>query len=177
MGPWRPCVLERAASQLALPAFGWHQGCQHTSPMKTIRRWLFASLGLLFAVHGFALGEKSAGSPEFAAEAALSWLKLVDNYEYGRSWEEAGKSFRESATQERWINAMNRARKPLGRAASRNLLDSKFSTEAPRAPRGEYWIVRFETMFEGAKAHEIISLAQDADGAWRVRGFFIRPPS
>lgn len=145
--------------------------------MKTLRRWFIASVGLLFATSGFAVGEKAASSPEAAEAIALSWLGLVDNYEYARSWQEACESFKESATEEQWTNAMNRARKPLGRVGSRRLLDAKYSTEAPRAPRGEYWIVRFETMFEGAKAHEIISLAQDADGAWRVQGFFIRPPS
>lgn len=120
--------------------------------------------------------ENEKGNAEQSAEIAISWLTLIDNYDYAGSWRAACASFKETATEERWVGAMNRSRKPLGHVGTREVIDAVFSTNAPRAPVGEYWIVRFNTTFEGARAQEVVTLAQDEDGQWRVQGFFIRAP-
>ncbi|MDP1579962.1 MAG: DUF4019 domain-containing protein [Candidatus Didemnitutus sp.] len=120
--------------------------------------------------------ENEKGNAEQAAAIAVGWLTLIDNYDYAGSLHAACASFKGTATEERWVGAMNRSRKPLGHVGSRAVIDAVFSTKAPRAPVGAYWIVRFNTTFEGARAQEVVTLAQDEDGQWRVQGFFIRAP-
>jgi len=45
----------------------------------------------------------------------------------------------------------------------------------PGAPDGKYVIIQFETSFENkASAVETVTPMQDADGVWRVAGYFVK---
>lgn len=146
--------------------------------MNTLTRSLVTSACLLVGTLVFAVEEKPLpGSADESATLALAWLKLVDDGDYDKSWKEAGSRFKATVTEEYWVAAMRRVREPLGLVSARELIEAKFAHEAPRAPKGDYWIVRFRSAFEGTQAEEIVILAQDADEHWRAVGFFIRPPS
>lgn len=143
--------------------------------MKTTLRQLFAAACLLVGTLAFGAEGKVAGSAEESTKIAQAWLKLVDDGNYAQSWKDAASRFRAQVTEEKWVGAMSQVRQPLGTVSSRELIEATFATELPRAPKGEYWVVRFKTSYEAAQANEVVTLMADTDGQWRVIGFFIRP--
>ena len=108
-------------------------------------------------------------------EAATVWLALVDSGKYGESWDEAANYFRNAVTRDKWEMSMNAVRTPLGSLVSREVLTAEFKTELPGAPDGEYVLMQFSTSFEAkAEAVETVTFMHEADGSWRMAGYFIK---
>jgi len=139
--------------------------------MKTTLRFLAFALALSTAT--VALAEDAAVAE--AKKAARTWLAEVDAGDYGASWDHAAGLFRNAVTREKWVQSLDAARAPLGAVVERKLSSASFHTELPGAPDGEYVVIEFETRF-AHKAHavETITPARDADGTWRVSGYYIR---
>lgn len=123
----------------------------------------------------------SPGShPKSAAEkaatsAAQAWLALIDDGNFAKSWQEASASFRGSVTQKVWENAMENARKPLGKLVSREVKTTKSVTALPGAPEGQYVVMQFDTSFAGKKsAIETVTFKLEKDGKWKDVGYFIK---
>ena len=114
--------------------------------------------------------------PEAAAEsAARSWLALVDAGSYAQSWTEASTLFRRGVPQPQWQAAIANVRGPLGALKSRDLRSATFTRSVPGAPDGEYVIVQFASSFEKKQsAIETVTPMKDADGTWRVSGYYVR---
>ena len=118
----------------------------------------------------------AAEKPDEAAQAAAQkWLALVDAGNYGESWESAASMFKKALTKEQWVDAVGKARGPLGKLESRTLLGAKLMTELPNAPKGEYDVIQYEAKFPSGTAVETITPMKDADGTWRVSGYYVRP--
>ncbi len=112
-----------------------------------------------------------------AVEAATAWLALVDTGKFGASWDATAPFFRSQVTKEKWDARLVNARLPLGRVVSRTLLAKKYLTDMENAPKGEYVVIVFKTVFENLpKATETITPMLQRDGSWRVSGYFIKPP-
>jgi len=146
--------------------------------MKPVSRFcrlvLIAALSLiLFSAPASARAEDD---PEPAAiQAAGEWLRLVDAGEYAASWEQASALFRSMLTREQWVQALGASRKPLGELASRTVIDARFTTTLPGASDGRYVVIRFQASFaRKASAVETVTPMQEADGRWRVSGYFIK---
>ena len=118
----------------------------------------------------------AAETPEAAAQAAaLAWVHLIDTGNYANSWETAAKSFKSAITQAQWISRVTPVRDPLGRVKSRNFVSAKFTRTMPGAPDGEYVVIIFTTSFEHmVSATETLTPVKEADGRWRVGGYFIK---
>ena len=117
----------------------------------------------------------AADPVDSAREAAESWLTLVDAGEYDQSWERAASFFKQQVRQEQWKQAATKAREPLGELISRELLAAQATTSLPGAPDGEYVVIQYRTQFANKKnAVETITPMKDADGSWRVSGYFVR---
>lgn len=129
------------------------------------------SMALLIAGPAFA-----AEKPEDAAQAAAeSWLKLVDEGQYGASWDQAAKLFKGSVTRERWIETARGVREPLGKLVSRKVTSRVMTETVPGGPDGTYVVIRFETVFEKKSAAvETVTPMRDPDGVFRVSGYYIR---
>jgi hypothetical protein len=116
-----------------------------------------------------------AGKETAAVSAAEKWLATVDAGNYAASWNEAAEFFRNVVKPEQWEQAMQSARKPLGKLISRNVQSKVYKTSLPGAPDGEYVVVQFETYFENKKAAiETVTPMMDKDGKWRVSGYYIK---
>ncbi|MEP6883824.1 MAG: DUF4019 domain-containing protein [Gammaproteobacteria bacterium] len=113
---------------------------------------------------------------ETAAEtSAVAWLKLVDSADYAGSWDAAASTFKQSISKPQWGSAAAGARAPLGKLLSRTLQTARYTKSLPGAPEGEYVVITFAAVFENkAAAVETITPTRDADGAWRVSGYYIR---
>ncbi len=119
-----------------------------------------------------------AGEPEkeqAAVSAAERWLTLVDEGRYGESWKEAAGYLRNAVMPDQWEQAMQAARKPLGKLVSRTVKSTSYKTSLPGAPDGEYVVIQFTTSFENKEsATEMVTPMMDKDGQWRVSGYIIR---
>ena len=110
-----------------------------------------------------------------AERAALDWLTLVDAGDAHGSWAAAATLFRRAVPEQRWAESLAAARDPLGKVESRRLTATKQATQLPGAPDGEYVVFQFETVFEHKRASvETVTPMRDADGHWRVSGYFVR---
>ena len=110
-----------------------------------------------------------------AIGAAKGWLKLVDDGQYSQSWSQAAEYFRKNVSEGQWSKAIEPVRKPLGKALSRKVINSTYTTSLPGAPDGQYVVIQFEASFENKhNAVETVTPMMEPDGQWRVSGYYIR---
>ncbi len=110
-----------------------------------------------------------------AVTAAEGWLKLVDADDFDGSWNQAAALFKNAVNEEKWSESLVMVRGMFGKALSRAVKSTKYATELPGAPDGEYVVIEYETEFEKKRnAVETVTPMKDPDGQWRVSGYFIR---
>jgi hypothetical protein len=146
--------------------------------MRTFFFTLLLVLAAASILAGPALADEAAerkAAEEAAVESALAWLKLVDQGEYGLSWEQAAELFKKAVNRERWNQTCEGVIKPLGKLLSRKLKSAKYAENLPGAPDGRYVVIQFETVLENKKsAVETVTPMEDPDGVWRVSGYYIK---
>ena len=127
------------------------------------------TIALFHSVH-------AADKPEKAAtKQAQAWLALIDEGKFGESWDATAKLFKGAISREAWVQKAAGARGILGKAVSRRLKSAHFETHLPGAPDGKYVVIQFDTSFEKKKKTvETVTPMQEADGAWKVSGYFIK---
>jgi len=132
----------------------------------------------LFLVVLLASGVAHAQDPRasLAQKAALQFLALTDKNDAKASWEAAGKQFQKAITPERWKEALNDLRGPLGPTVGRTLLSTRFTDKFPgSSATGEYALLEFRASFaKRTRARETLTVEREADGVWRVIGYSIR---
>lgn len=110
-----------------------------------------------------------------AERAARDWLARVDEGNAAESWGLSSSLFRRAVSSDDWARTIEAVRVPLGRVVERTLHDAQPATELPGAPDGEYVVFEFETHFAHMPAAiETVTPMREADGSWRVSGYFIR---
>ncbi len=104
-----------------------------------------------------------------------SWLKLVDDNKFGRSWDKSAQSFKNSVIRTEWIQLLKNTRKPLGRLINREIISLTYTTSMLNAPEGEYVVVVYNTAFkEQSNVIETVTLVRINEEFWRVSGYFFR---
>lgn len=120
-------------------------------------------------------GADDAGAVGAARQAAKTWLALVDGGRYAESWATASGLFRSSVPQQNWEAAVQGVRGPLGPLQSRHLRSATFARSLPGAPDGEYVVIQYDTRFRNkAAAVETVTPMHEADGSWKISGYYIR---
>ncbi|WP_338766617.1 DUF4019 domain-containing protein [Massilia sp. METH4] len=110
-----------------------------------------------------------------AKAAADKWLALVDAGHYKASWEQAAAPLRSAISLAQWEQGGRAARMPVGALQERTLASSTYTTTLPGAPQGRYVVLRYTTRFaDRANAVETVTPMLEADGTWRVSGYFIQ---
>ena len=110
-----------------------------------------------------------------AVEPAQTWLQGLDNGNYAPSWTNAAAYFQQAITSEKWVEAVQQVRKPLGPLVSRKVKSAQEMTSLPGAPDGRYIVMQFETSFANKKsAIETVTFMLEKDGQWRAAGYFIK---
>ncbi len=78
-------------------------------------------------------------------------------------------------TRENWIEGVGAVRVPLGKLVSRMQKSSEAKNSLPGVPDGNYQLMQFDTAFEQKHvAVETVTVKEEADGSWKVAGYFIR---
>jgi hypothetical protein len=140
----------------------------------TVRRFalgIFLCATMALALAGNAQDPRASEAQRIARE----WLALTDADDGQASWKASGRQFRDAISQERWAASLAKARVPFGALLQRTLQSVQFLREIPGQPDGDYALLKFRTAFANkAVAEESVTLDREADGAWRVVGYFIR---
>ncbi|MBI4816728.1 MAG: DUF4019 domain-containing protein [Deltaproteobacteria bacterium] len=125
-------------------------------------------LTLLFTVSAFA-------DPGAAEKAGRDWLVLVDGGKFTESHDASGKLFRDAVKRDQWAEQLKGVRTPLGKLTARKLKSATPAKALPGAPDGDYVVMTFDASFENKKeAVETLTVSKEADGKYRVVGYFIR---
>ena len=134
------------------------------------RRLLLAALCLTCVV-GVALAQDP--NVIAAQTAARQWLAFVDRGDAQTSWGAAGKKFQSAISVAVWADALKKARARLGTVARRTAGPARFQKTLPGSPDGEYVQLLFSTTFANkANGRETLTMEREADGGWRVIGYF-----
>ncbi|GHD78554.1 DUF4019 domain-containing protein [Vogesella fluminis] len=118
----------------------------------------------------------AASLPDIQAadSAARTWLALIDSNDFAASWQQAAALFKSSISQQQWLDALHRARTPLGKLQARTLQSAVPAHTLPGAPPGDYVVIQYRARFDNrAEAIETVTPQREADGSWRVAGYFI----
>jgi opacity protein-like surface antigen len=131
-------------------------------------------MALALAAASIAAAQAANPAEKQAEQSATQWLALIDNGNYGKSWDDAATSFKGHVTKPSWEQAVKAVREPLGALTSRHLKSATYSTQLPGAPDGKYVVIKFDTKFKNkADAVETITPMLD-HGVWKVSGYYIR---
>ncbi len=107
-------------------------------------------------------------------EKAKDWLSIVDRGEYSESWDNSDPYFQTQLTANKWQQALQATRLPLGKMISRAESGSTFYSSLAGVPDGEYVVILFNTVFENKKSTiETVTLSKSS-GHWRAVGYFIK---
>lgn len=107
--------------------------------------------------------------------AAEAWLKLIDDGQYGASWDASAAMFKAAVTRTEWVRQAGAVRVPLGKVLSRKLVSSQLAHALPGAPDGTYVVVVYQTRFEHKEqARETVTVALNPGERFRGTGYFIR---
>lgn len=121
-----------------------------------------------------AAGAANQADVQAASAAAAAWLALTDGGKFGESWTQGGAAFRGAVSESQWNDAMRAVRAPLGAVKSRKLASAQYTRKLPGAPEGEYVVIQHQTEFANRAAAETVIAAREADGSWKVGGYFIQ---
>ncbi len=141
----------------------------------SIRTVLFFTFLTLCFYPLTACNANTSAKESAAVDAANKWLALIDNGQYAESWSEAADYFKNALDKKQWEQTLTSVRDPLGKTVSRKVKSTKYMTEAPGAPDGEYVVIQYNTSFENKKnSVETVTPMLDKDGIWRVSGYYIK---
>ncbi|MGI4721083.1 MAG: DUF4019 domain-containing protein [Janthinobacterium lividum] len=138
-----------------------------------------AASSFAFAAAAQEPGQDRAAAPSAdaaaAADAAKAWLALADAGRHGEGWAASAAALRGAVPLAQWEAAMAAVRTPLGAVVSRTLSSSHPTRTLPGAPEGEYVVLQYRTDFANrAGAVETVTPMRDADGTWRVSGYYVK---
>jgi uncharacterized protein DUF4019 len=117
----------------------------------------------------------SSATQSGVRDHAAAWLEFVDRGDARTSWQEAGATFRSAVTPEAWAVQLGAARGPLGPLTSRSVAVEQVLDGLPGSPTGKYVVQQYHAVYDARQAvTETLTLVREADGQWRVVGYYIR---
>lgn len=104
------------------------------------------------------------------------WLALLDQGNYGKSWETAGENFRKEVTKNDWVANAGGVRKPLGDLIYRKVSTTNQMENPPNLPKGSYFVAEFDSAFAGLEAaSETAIFRLEKNGEWKAAAYLIVP--
>ncbi|HEY2629696.1 MAG TPA: DUF4019 domain-containing protein [Usitatibacter sp.] len=134
--------------------------------------WMILAVGIAVATMPRAADEEIDTVP--ATNAARTWLAVVDAGHYADSWEMASEVFRAGVTRPQWEMMAAPVRSKVGNLVQRKVSSVKYMHDLPGAPAGEYVVIQYNTRFENGAFTETVTPMKQADGSWKVSGYYIK---
>jgi tetratricopeptide (TPR) repeat protein len=147
---------------------------QYDKAAQAYQQWLKAEPENKDAKDGLKKAQDAAEAAKAAQAAAEKWLKVIGAGKYEQSWDEMGKIAQLAVTKAQWVKDAALLA-PMGELKFRKLLSAVYATTLPGVPDGQYVTMQYESSFANkAKAVETVTLAKEADGTWKVAGYFVK---
>lgn len=124
----------------------------------------------------FAVFAEQTESPDLKVgiEVAQFWLKGVDQGNYQSSWNQTSRILQQTMPQGEWARYLEAIRKPLGSVSKRVFVEAKEAKDPQELPPGDYMFVYYQTNFGGREGRELVTLAKDSSGKWKVLTYQVR---
>jgi len=107
--------------------------------------------------------------------AARAWLAFIDRGDAQGAWNAGGKKFQTALSAELWAKELKDSQGITGRPTQRTIGPARFQSKVAGLPDGEYAQILFRTSFaRKSSGVESVTLEHEADGQWRVIGYFPR---
>jgi len=120
-------------------------------------------------------GRAAAPTP-VSAITVETWLALLDQGDYAKSWETAADSFQKATTKNDWVTMAKQVRQPLGDLVSRKVKSTQETEKLPDMPPGSYFVAVFDTSFAGMEsAAETVIFTKENKNQWKAAGYLITP--
>lgn len=131
---------------------------------------------LCSVVAAWAFAQQPApGAIEAGRAAAQQWVSVVDHGNYAVSWDASARLFQSAVSKVDWEKAVAAARSPFGAVEKREQLGATYAEQLPGSPPGQYVVLQFRAQFSAGKtATETVTSMHEADGTWRVVGYYIK---
>lgn len=114
---------------------------------------------------------------EQAQAAAEAWLSLLDDGDFGASWDAATASLRQGIPRERWIAEGMTSRAEFDEVRSRELVETTFHDSTDQGPEGDPVVVlQYRTEFATGIVREGL-ITTRPDTTWKVAGYRAVPTS
>lgn len=108
-------------------------------------------------------------------QVVTPWLALIDQAQYGQSWDAASQKLQATITKAEWIKAVSSWRRPLGSVVSRQIADIRVSNNPPNMPAGKYLVFVYQTAFRNKpQVTEVVILLQTDAGQWRTLSYHLK---
>lgn len=134
-----------------------------------------SSISILFlSMTALLLSSVSFAAHEAESKASLTWLAVVDSGNYESSWQNAAPFFQSKISSEKWVQALELVRSPLGKLSSRELKEAKAYAALPGVPDGEYVVMSFASAYEKLEAATETLTLSKVGAEWLVVGYFIQ---
>ncbi len=112
---------------------------------------------------------------EAARSAATAWLQTLDAGRYAQTWTDAAAMFQKGVPAATWETAVRAVREPVGALQSRTESSAQATPSLPGVPDGTYLVLTYRSSFANkAFAVETIAAVLEADGRWKVAGYFLK---
>jgi len=130
---------------------------------------------LSFLLLPAACGEQAELTVE-QRSASLAWLTLLDQGDYGLSWDQSSTFFQLAVDKPWWEQKVQSVRAPLGMLVAREYVRAKSVVNPQGQPDGSYLVLQYKSSFENRrKAIETHTLVlEPTSNSWRNAGYFIR---
>lgn len=151
----------------------------HRSDLESLLIRLGSLLSLLSLLLLSSCGRAAAPAapPQPVSAATVEpWLALLDQGDYGKSWETAGEAFRKEVTKNDWVANASGVRKPLGDLIYRKVSTTNQMVNPPDLPKGTYFVAEFDSSFVGLEAaSETAIFKLEQNGQWKAAAYLIVP--
>ena len=120
--------------------------------------------------------EAVAKQKDAALKVAESYLILIDRGKFAESWEVHASELRNGLPRQKWVEALNKTRRPFGRLQSRKLnrLEMKASENPERIDQA--WVYSNLVFQSGWNSSELVIVYFEKGKEWKVSGYFIGDP-
>jgi Protein of unknown function (DUF4019) len=119
-------------------------------------------------------GKISPEEEAAAVDVASNWLHLMDAGQYAAGWKQTSEYLRKGVSEDKWVETMLAARKPMGSPVSRKIKSTQHRIMMPGTLKGNYVLIQYQTLFSNRRnVVESATLMKEKDGVWRVAGYHI----
>lgn len=110
---------------------------------------------------------------EQAMASANGFVKLVDSGQFDKAYQAFSQFGQKAVTKDVFVKSMGSVQAQIGTQTSRKLLAKNFVHELPGAPKGDYWVIDYDTNFskKGPSVERVTAMREGKN--WKIGGYLL----